>query len=191
MGENAIIGKSFCLTGIPKSDRALLWAFIVDCGGRWITGVTGTLDVLVVGPTAGPSKLKKATALGIEMWTPEQLETAIRTALDYPQGSLMARGWRLPIKQTKESVRSTVGVWAGRVFCITGITKNARADLAQAIESFGGTCVTSVSKRLSALIAGDEPGPTKMANAAAWGLEVWSEERLLEELDKADKQRKM
>lgn len=181
MGENRIEGLTFCITGKTRNDRALYWAFITECGGRWVKRVSGAVNVLVCGDDAGPKKLEEAEKLGIEMCTEEVLENAIREALDYPEGSLLAKGWRLPIRKEVKK-----GVIAGRRFCITGDTKRWRCVLEREIEKRGGKCLTTVTRLLDVLVAGTEPGPCKMKQAQEQGAEIWTEEQLEKELEEAE-----
>ncbi len=51
--------KNFSRDGIKKS--------VVGNGGTYASGVSGKLDILIVGSDAGPSKLSKAKELGIRM----------------------------------------------------------------------------------------------------------------------------
>lgn len=179
MGENVIQGRKFCISGETRNDRALYWALIVECGGTWVKTVSGALDVLVVGDKPGPSKIKKAESLGIDVWSEDDLEAAIRAAMDYPGGSLMAKGWRLPVK------REPQGAFAGMRFCITGVTSNSRALLQEAIEARGGKCVAAVSRSLHVLVVGSEPGESKMERAAEYGTEQWTEEQLIARLEQS------
>jgi DNA ligase (NAD+) len=70
-----LAGKTFVLTGTLAGitrDRAK--ELIEEQGGRVATGVSNSVDVLVVGEDAG-SKLEKARKLGIEMWDEKKFMT--------------------------------------------------------------------------------------------------------------------
>jgi NAD-dependent DNA ligase len=176
-----IDGKCFCLTGIPKSERALCWALIVKAGGRWVNALSGAVDYMVVGETPGPSKLKKAEAWGLPVVSQAELEAALRAELGI-EGSLMAVAWKLPIKEDKKQAAARRRaenaeriLFEGRSFCITGETAAERMDYWQALEDVGAEVRTTVSKTLDDLVAGVEPGPTKMSLAKQYEVRVLGE----------------
>lgn len=53
----------------------------------------------------------------------------------------------------------------GKRFCITGTFNTSRDEIQKFIETNGGTVVKSVSKDLTYLVVGDNPGPTKVLAA--------------------------
>ena len=74
------------------------------------------------------------------------------------------------------------GSLIGNTFCITGTLTRSRKEIALLIKSNGGKIVTSVSKNLSYLLAGDSAG-SKLENANKLGVEVINESQLNEMLD--------
>ena len=74
------------------------------------------------------------------------------------------------------------GSLVGNTFCITGTLTRSRKEIALLIKSNGGKIVTSVSKNLSYLLAGDSAG-SKLENANRLGVEVINESQLNEMLD--------
>ena len=74
------------------------------------------------------------------------------------------------------------GSLIGNTFCITGTLTRSRKEIALLIKSNGGKIVTSVSKNLSYLVAGDSAG-TKLENANRLGVEVINESQLNEMLE--------
>jgi DNA ligase (NAD+) len=74
------------------------------------------------------------------------------------------------------------GSLVGNTFCITGTLTRSRKEIALLIKSNGGKIVTSVSKNLSYLLAGDSAG-SKLENANKLGVEVINESQLNEMLD--------
>ncbi len=81
-----------------------------------------------------------------------------------------------------ESKSSSNGSLSGNTFCITGTLTRSRKEIALLIKSNGGKIVTSVSKNLSYLVAGDSAG-TKLENANRLGVEVINESQLNEMLE--------
>jgi len=68
--SEALTGKTFLYTGTFESmSREVLEQKIAVNGGKLVSGVSGKLNFLIVGEGAGPSKLDKATKLGVKMIT--------------------------------------------------------------------------------------------------------------------------
>ncbi len=70
--------------------------------------------------------------------------------------------------------------FAGKTFVLTGTLPSMKRDEAQAIiESFGGKCSGSVSKKTSYVLAGDEAG-SKLTKAQTLGIAIIDEEQFKE-----------
>jgi DNA ligase (NAD+) len=69
----------------------------------------------------------------------------------------------------------------GMTFLVSGsfATPERRQELEQMIERYGGTRITSVSKKLSFIIAGENMGPAKLEKAQQFGIPIISEEEFL------------
>ncbi len=74
-------------------------------------------------------------------------------------------------------------LFSGKTFVLTGsLTIYTRDEAKELIESFGGKCTDSVSKKTTAVIVGDNPG-SKYEKAKALGIEIWSEKEFKEKLN--------
>jgi len=69
-------GRSFCITGSLTKPRKEIALAIKNAGGRVVSSVSNSLDVLVAGDNAG-SKLSKAQSLGLVVWSEEELFSEI------------------------------------------------------------------------------------------------------------------
>ena len=82
-----------------------------------------------------------------------------------------------------EPVKVTAGgVFDGQTFVLTGILpKLSRGEATRLIEQAGGAVTGSVSKKTTAIVAGDEPG-SKIEKAKQLGIQIWDESELLKRL---------
>jgi DNA ligase (NAD+) len=85
--------------------------------------------------------------------------------------------------RTDEPVKVTAGgVFDGQTFVLTGtLPKLSRGEATRLIEQAGGAVTGSVSKKTTAIVAGDEPG-TKIEKAKQLGIQIWDESELLKRL---------
>ncbi|ARS34761.1 NAD-dependent DNA ligase LigA [Pontibacter actiniarum] len=68
----------------------------------------------------------------------------------------------------------------GQTFVISGVFESvSRDELQQLIVSHGGKVVSSISKKLSYLVAGDKMGPSKLEKAETLGIKILSEAEFL------------
>ncbi|MCK6255385.1 NAD-dependent DNA ligase LigA [Fictibacillus sp. KIGAM418] len=74
--------------------------------------------------------------------------------------------------------------FAGKTIVLTGkLTVLNRNEAKEKLETLGGKVTGSVSKNTDLLIAGEDAG-SKLDKAQSLGVEVWSEQRFIEELEK-------
>ncbi|WP_026695284.1 NAD-dependent DNA ligase LigA [Peribacillus kribbensis] len=74
--------------------------------------------------------------------------------------------------------------FAGKTVVLTGkLEELSRNEAKEKIEALGGNVSGSVSKKTDLVIAGEDAG-SKLTKAEELGIEVWNEERMLEELNK-------
>ncbi len=113
-------------------------------------------------------------------------ETA-RGILDWfarsPNRALLSKLRAAGIRMTESPVSSAGGgSLSGGVFVLTGtLPRRSREEATAAIESAGGKVSGSVSKKTTAVIAGEEPG-SKLDKAKSLGVAVWTEDDLDREL---------
>ncbi|MGN1042500.1 MAG: NAD-dependent DNA ligase LigA, partial [Christensenellales bacterium] len=93
---------------------------------------------------------------------------------------LLKRGIKISVKEKKE------GVFSGKTVVLTGtLVSYKRGKASELIAERGGKTSDSVSKSVNLVIAGAEAG-SKLAKARKLGIEIWDEERFLQELAKED-----
>ena len=63
--------------------------------------------------------------------------------------------------------------------CFTGFHAFRKAELQAIAKDRGFSCVTRVTKNLSFLCTGEDPGPTKLKEASEHGVPIISEEEFL------------
>jgi DNA ligase (NAD+) len=109
-------------------------------------------------------------------------ETA-RGILDWfaraPNRALLSKLRAARIRMTHSPASSAAGgSLSGGVFVLTGtLPRRSREEATAAIESAGGKVSGSVSKKTTAVIAGEEPG-SKLDKAKSLGVAVWTEDDL-------------
>ncbi|WP_066071472.1 NAD-dependent DNA ligase LigA [Neobacillus soli] len=98
---------------------------------------------------------------------------------------LAAAGVNMEYKGAKPvSVEDSDSIFAGKTVVLTGkLEQLSRNEAKEKIEALGGNVAGSVSKKTHLVIAGVEAG-SKLAKAQELGIEVWDEEKLLEEINK-------
>lgn len=81
------------------------------------------------------------------------------------------------------SIEHSESIFAGKTVVLTGkLEKLKRNEAKDKIEALGGNVSGSVSKKTNIVIAGEDAG-SKLAKAQELGIEIWDEERLIEELN--------
>ncbi len=113
-------------------------------------------------------------------------ETA-RGILDWfahpPNRRLLEKLRAAGVRMTEEAGPTGAGgALSGGIFVLTGtLPRRTRDEAAEAIEMAGGKVSSSVSKKTTAVIAGEEAG-SKLEKAKALGVPVWTEDDLDREL---------
>ena len=74
--DGPFVGMTFCVTGTLSVPRKDIQQRIIDAGGKIVGSVSAKLSVLVAGEKAG-SKLTKATNLGVNVWSENDLNAQL------------------------------------------------------------------------------------------------------------------
>ncbi|MFF2447115.1 NAD-dependent DNA ligase LigA [Neobacillus sp. NPDC058068] len=98
---------------------------------------------------------------------------------------LVAAGVNMAYKGAKPvSAAESDSIFAGKTVVLTGkLELLSRNEAKEKIEALGGNVAGSVSQKTHLVIAGADAG-SKLKKAEELGIEVWDEEKLLEELNK-------
>ena len=96
-----------------------------------------------------------------------------------PNRRLLEKLGKAGVRMTEEAgPAGPGGALSGGIYVLTGtLTRRTRDEAAAAIESAGGKVSGSVSKKTTAVIAGEEAG-SKLDKARALGVAVWTEDDL-------------
>ena len=95
---------------------------------------------------------------------------------------LITRLKKAGLRMDEPAPASTGGPLAGGVFVLTGTLPSlSRGEATKRIEAAGGAVTGSVSKKTTAVVAGDDPG-SKLEKAKQLGVAVWDEAELLRRL---------
>ncbi len=87
---------------------------------------------------------------------------------------LKSYGVQLEISQ--EALENTSMKFEGKVFVVSGVFSIfSRNDLKKSIEDNGGKVTSSISKKTSYIVAGENMGPSKLAKAESLGIPIISE----------------
>lgn len=84
----------------------------------------------------------------------------------------------------QEAAALSESILAGKTVVLTGkLSQLTRNEAKEKLEALGANVTGSVSKKTDIVIAGEDAG-SKLTKAQQLGIEIWNEERLLEELNK-------
>ena len=98
-------------------------------------------------------------------------------------GKLREAGVRLERQESEETPSMAPLPLQGQTFCITGTLSGISRSRAQArIKSLGGSATSSVTRKTTYLVVGENPG-SKAATAQRLGTEIINEDKLLEILE--------
>ena len=137
-----------------------------------------TIDALMV---ATEAELTQIHEIGDKM-----AESVVAYFSNEETQSLIARlkdvGVNFTYKGKKVQVEAGANVFAGKTIVLTGkLEQLTRNEAKEKIEALGGIVTGSVSKKTDLVIAGEDAG-SKLTKAQDLGIEVWDENRLIEQL---------
>ena len=94
---------------------------------------------------------------------------------------LKASGVQLEV--SLESIENQTDKLQGKIVVVSGVFYQlSRNELKKAIEDNGGKVSSSISKKTSFIVAGDNMGPTKLVKAQDLGIEIISEQDLIDKI---------
>lgn len=145
--------------GIPGVGEAMAKALSSQFGD-WATLLAAQDEVLLAVPDLGPSTLQ-----------------ALRRAVTGPEAEEFSR--LVLLAEPAMGAPRQEGPLTGKTLVITGTLPGMSRDEAKAlVESLGGKCSDSVSKKTTAVVAGEAAG-SKLDKAKALGVPVWSADDLV------------
>lgn len=139
-----------------------------------------TLDRLM---EATEEELTQAQGIG-----PKIAASVVSFFQDPSNRALIEKLRRAGVSAGQERTQAAVGLpLSGLSFCFTGALASMSRSQAEArVKAMGGTATDSITRKTSYLVAGTEPGGTKMEQAGKFGTRVVAEEELLALLKKAE-----
>ena len=134
----------------------------------------GTMDALAA---AGEDAIGEVRGIG-----PTIAQAVAAFLRDGRNLRLIARLERAGLRMDEPAPAAAHGPLLGGVFVLTGTLPSlGRAEAARRIEAAGGAVTGTVSKKTTAVVAGEEPG-SKLDKAKQLGVAVWDEAELLRRL---------
>lgn len=89
----------------------------------------------------------------------------------------------IQLEVSSESIENQTDKLQGQIFVVSGIFHQlTRNELKKAIEDNGGKVSSSISKKTSFIVAGDNMGPSKLAKAKDLGIEIISEQDFIDKI---------
>ena len=152
--------------------RVLFGLNIPDVG--WVTGQALARHFGTIERLAGASQEQIMACAGIG---PERAEAIVEWFADDANKALVAELW--PLLDVQEEEPAPEGRLTGSTYVITGTLESlTREEASAALEALGAKVANSVSKKTTGLIAGEEPGASKVRGAEKHGTPVLSEDDL-------------
>ena len=113
-----------------------------------------------------------------------RIAESVKEYLDNPihqQQIFALRNYGLNFEIEEKEIILASNSLEGKTFLISGVfAEHSREELAAVIESNGGKMLSSISAKLSYLVAGDKMGPSKLAKAEKLGIPMINDQELFE-----------
>ena len=91
------------------------------------------------------------------------------------------KSYGLQLQVSAESLENLTNKLQGQIFVVSGVFHQlTRNELKKAIEDNGGKVSSSISKKTSFIVAGENMGPSKLAKAQDLGIEIISEQDFID-----------
>ncbi|MFL0123047.1 NAD-dependent DNA ligase LigA, partial [Tenacibaculum maritimum] len=91
------------------------------------------------------------------------------------------KSYGIQLEVSAKSLENQTDKLAGKVFVVSGVFyQMTRNELKKSIEDNGGKVSSSISKKTTYVIAGDNMGPSKLTKAQNLGIEIISEQKFIE-----------
>ena len=91
------------------------------------------------------------------------------------------KSYGVQLKVSAESLENQTDTLAGKIFVVSGVFHQmTRNELKKAIEDNGGKVSSSISKKTSYIVAGDNMGPSKLAKAEKLNIPIISEQDFID-----------
>lgn len=91
------------------------------------------------------------------------------------------KSYGVQLEVSAESLEGQTDKLAGKIFVVSGVFHQmSRNELKKAIEDNGGKVSSSISKKTTYIVAGDNMGPSKLAKAETLGIPIISEQDFID-----------
>jgi len=179
------------ITGTLTQNRSVVAAALIAAGAQVLAKISGKTDIVVAGANAG-SKLDLAEAQGVQVWDEDKLNSVLAgKGKGSSKGAAKEKKASKPKRKAKDDsdeeeeddepkpkkVKKSSGDLSGKKIVLTGTLTSKRNEIIAEIVSAGGQVMTAVSKNTNILVAGAGSG-SKLAQAEALGVDVWTEDEL-------------
>ncbi|MBT2687753.1 NAD-dependent DNA ligase LigA [Bacillus sp. ISL-47] len=186
MGEKSVTNL---LTAIENSKQNSLEKLLFGLGIRHVGAKAAKTLALEFGNMEMLEKVSREDLTAINE-IGEKMADSVVTFFEQDEAhellrELKAVGVNMEYKGPKPvSAENSDSFFAGKTVVLTGkLEIMGRTEAKEKIEALGGKVSGSVSKKTDVVIAGEDAG-SKLTKAQELGVEVWNEERLVEELNK-------
>jgi len=175
------------LTSLERAKIVPLYRLILALAIKHVGVATAELLAHLAGDLETLISLKQEDLLKVEGIGPKVAESVVRYFADpghLTEIKRLLESGVQPQKVEREIIENTH--FTGKSFVLTGTLKTlTRADAGAQIKKRGGKIVSSVSKNIDVVIAGEDPG-SKQDKARELGVTIWDEAQFLAALQDQD-----